>query len=312
MMRPARRGEQQRLGPKDASSSGLPSRYRLVPGPFPHHPEISQIVTDDHRPQLFDDGTKWAENRASRAEQRSPQVVLFDLRDPTIADTEAAGLIENLMDVGTRIWIWTNRPLEPLLTSVLISGHSMVRVTVYAACMDDRIQGVLDPSGATPRERLALVQALQRAGIQVDVGIEPLLPGVTDSNAAMSALLDAVAQSGCTRVTVGYLTLPESDRGRIEEALHEMGVLDGVMDAFVEGPVVRERGDEMRLLPKAFRQRGYALMMSLAAERGLTVRMSSISNPDFRRPPIEPSPSTRSLQETFRSRMRLSASHLLS
>lgn len=280
-------------------------RFRLVQGPFPHQPEIRQVLPYDQCPQLFDSGIGLPENAVRGGNDRRPTVVLFDLRSRVIADTEAAGLIESLNEVGTHIWVWTNHPPEPLLLSVLTAASPQTaKATVFIACMDARVQAALDPVGSSPQDRLAAVDAFRQANIPVDVAIEPLLPGVTDTCEALKPLLHAVARMGVTQVNVGYLTLPESERGRIEEAFHELGVLDSVMDAFVEGPVVRERGEYVRLLPKSHRHRGYASAMVLAVELGLTLKISSTSNPDFRRTPVEPVDRIRSLQEAFRSRVR--------
>ncbi|MCX7701587.1 MAG: hypothetical protein N2039_11990 [Gemmataceae bacterium] len=280
-------------------------RFRLAPGPFSHHPEIRQVIPHDHCPQLFDSGSGLPENSIRSVDDRRPTVVLFDLRSRVIADTEAAGLIESLNKVGTHIWVWTNHPPEPLLSSVLMAASPQTaKATVFIACMDARVQAALDPLGSSPQDRLAAVEAFRHANIPVDVAIEPLLPGVTDTNEGLKPLLQAVARLGVTQVSVGYLTLPDSERGRVEEALHELGVLDSVMDAFVEGPVVRERGEYVRLLPKPHRHRGYASAMALAAELGMTLKISSTSNPDFRRTPVEAADRIRSLQEAFRSRVR--------
>jgi hypothetical protein len=100
-------------------------------------------------------------------------------------------------------------------------------------------------------------------------------------------------------------------RPRIQESLARtlkpLGCDGLVLDAFAGGPIL-ETGPvaAARYLPKARRQRGYAALMALGAELGITVRVSGITNPDFRTPrPAEPEAEPRQrllphFEETFR------------
>lgn len=284
--------------------NGAKSRYRLDRGPFPEHPEIQQVVPIDPIPRLFESGSAWLSQPRATVSMESPKVVLFDLRHGEIADTEAAGIVESLADVGTATWLWLNHRPEPLLLSAMERGRDLVRATVLLATTNERIQKALDPHGDSPTERVDAIATLLRSSVRTDVALEPLLPGVTDTRESFSLAVDAIARAGAKQITVGYLTLPESDRSRIEDALLHLGVLDVVMEAFVDGPLVKERGESIRLLPQARRHRGYALLMSVAVDRGITVRVSSLSNPDFRRTRREAAPAERSLQAAFRSRVR--------
>jgi hypothetical protein len=288
------------------SPIGPPGRYQLRRGPFSDHPEIQQVVPVDAMPRLFESAADWSHLQWDTS---SPKVVLFDLRPGDIGDTEAAGIIESLSEVGTQCWVWLNHRPESFLLTKCQQAATRVRTTVFLAAMDDRTQKALDPHGSDPTERIATMATLVEHGISVNAAIDPLLPGVTDTRETLSLIVDAVSRAGVQRIITGYLTLPESERGRIEDALLSLGVLDTVLDAFVDGPIVKEYGESIRLLPKTWRHRGYALLMSLAAERGLSVRVSSLSNPDFRTVPVQPIVASRSLQETFRSRFRSRLPH---
>src|SRR5262249_41489885 len=135
------------------------------------------------------------------------------------------------------------------------------------------------------RLRLRQIATLRRLGISVQVALDPLLPGVTDTRENLMPLLDAIAATGVRHVTASYLFLREGIASNLAAALapHK---LDGVvLNAFADGPFLTAPGlAAARYLPRARRQRGYGLLMSLASEYGMTVSVMGLTNPDFGKP----------------------------
>ena len=94
----------------------------------------------------------------------------------------------------------------------------------------------------------------------------------------LDALLAALADIGVERVTTGYLTIADGAEDDLKQLLRPWRWDGLVLDAYAKG-FTRRRADGkyIRYLPKSYRQRGYALLMSLAANRGMTVGISSLS-----------------------------------
>src|SRR5262249_18380641 len=112
--------------------------------------------------------------------------------------------------------------------------------------------------------------------------LEPLIPGLTDTRENLSELLEALAKVGIRQVTAGYLFLRAGIQENLQPALEPSHAAEMVFHAYDEGPMLRSGTiAPARYLPKVSRQRGYALLMALAAEHGITVRLSGTSNPDF-------------------------------
>jgi len=60
------------------------------------------------------------------------------------------------------------------------------------------------------------------------------------------------------------------------------GWFERLAEPYRLGPILRLPGaGRVQLLPKPTRQRGYALLMSLAAQRGIGVQLDPVANPDF-------------------------------
>ena len=74
-------------------------------------------------------------------------------------------------------------------------------------------------------------------------------------------------------------------RDNLVRELEKEGWAEMVLDAFEGGPVLSAGTiAPARYLPKARRQHGYAALMALAADMGMTVSVSGLSNPDFQTP----------------------------
>ncbi len=98
-------------------------------------------------------------------------------------------------------------------------------------------------------------------------------------------MLKALAGVGVRQVTAGYLFLREGIIENLRPALERLGVTKMVLGAYARGPVLTGPGlAAARYLPRARRQRGYATLMALAAEHGIKVSVSGLTNPDFAAP----------------------------
>jgi hypothetical protein len=118
--------------------------------------------------------------------------------------------------------------------------------------------------------------------------VEPLLPGLTDTRDNLVPLLAALAGAGVRHVTGSYAFLRPGITENLVAALEANGLDATLPTAYERGPQLE--GKKLlaaRYLPKARRQRGYAALMALAAEHGITVSVSGTTNPDFA-PPSAP------------------------
>jgi hypothetical protein len=195
---------------------------------------------------------------------------------------ETVRVIRTLAGHGVPAWLSTRGFVRPAAREVLVAHRESIRLTVALATVDRDLQRLLEPLAAPPGLRLRQIGGLQRRGVPVRVEVGPLVPGVTDTRASLTALLDGLADAGVQHITAGYLHLRPGVRDHVVRALATLGLEDQVLEAFDGGPLVEVGpGGPARLLPKSRRQRGYATLMALAAGRGIRVSVSAATNPDF-------------------------------
>jgi DNA repair photolyase len=202
---------------------------------------------------------------------------------------EAARVVEVLAAHGVETWLMTRGFIRPAALRTLAANREKVRVTVGLTTLDRSLQRVLEPLAASPSLRLRQIARLRGLGIPVQVSLEPLVPGLTDTRINLTGLLQALAVAGVRHVSAGYLFLRDGIRDNLLRALEPLGCGEMVVAAFEGGPVLSSgQIQPARYLPKSRRQRSYAALMALAAEHGLTVSVNGATNPDFRSPRATP------------------------
>lgn len=237
--------------------------------------------------QLFGDNVERIDEELAARKHKPRAVYVSPATDPfpPLAEVQAetARVVEALARHGVSAWLMTRGLIRPSALRVLEAHRERVKVTVGITTMNRELQRVLEPLAAPPRLRIRQIGRLRELGIESRVSIEPLVPGLTDTRENLESLLEALADVGVRQVTAGYMFLRQGIRENMIRALEVHGWDQMVLAAFQGGPVL-ESGNiaPARYLPKARRQRGYSTLMALAANLGITVSVSGLTNPDFR------------------------------
>lgn len=177
--------------------------------------------------------------------------------------------LDTILDSGSEVWLTLRRPPSDELTQWIKANKEHVRVMIGFV-----------PQATSSQELLEVLDSLKEKGISLQVSIEGLIPGITDTRGVLGELLASLSTRGFRQVTISYLALDS----RVEAWLHRTRP-DGAAQIvwnYREGPQAHWPGrGPVRLLPRTQRQRGYAALLSLAAEHEMNVCISPLGNPDF-------------------------------
>lgn len=106
-------------------------------------------------------------------------------------------------DFDRRIYVKVNAPevlrRELDLLRRLAAGAG-VEVNVTVAGLDPDLARRLEPGAPPPAARLETVRRLNAAGIPAGVFLAPLLPGLTDGEAALRPVIEAAAAATATQL----------------------------------------------------------------------------------------------------------------
>jgi len=184
-------------------------------------------------------------------------------------------------------WLVTRGKVDAKVADELAQVRDWIRVSLAVTSYDPEIQSVLEPSAAPIEQRMVSLRQLTKRGILTEVNLEPILPNLTDSREHFEELVEQLAEAGVTSITAGYLVLRPERKEALAAALDTSGWSELVLSAYADAVRLR-KGQQAPalLLSKARRQRGYALLMALAANVRIQVRLNARSNPDFGSTPI--------------------------
>jgi DNA repair photolyase len=211
---------------------------------------------------------------------------------PPLAEVqgEAARTLDVVVNQNVEAWLMTRGYIRPSVAKLLASNRDRVRVTIGLTTLDRTLKRLLEPLTAPPRLRLQQIRQLHNLGVPVQVAIEPLIPGLTDVRSNLLPLLDALAEADINRVTTSYMFLRPGIRDNMLKALEASGLAESALRPYQGGPILKTGPlAPAQYLPKERRQRGYAALMALAANFGITVSVCGITNPDFH-PGARPAP----------------------
>ena len=99
------------------------------------------------------------------------------------------------------------------------SGRAGAEVFLSLPTLDERVWRTTEPGTAPPASRLEAIRRLAGAGIDVGVGIAPILPGLSDDPAQLEAVVRAARAAGARTIWASVVHLRPGVREHFLEAL---------------------------------------------------------------------------------------------
>jgi DNA repair photolyase len=124
------------------------------------------------------------------------------------------GAIGELGKAHTPFGLITRGPLIVRDIDVLsfAAGRAEVSVTFSIPTLDRTIWRRTEPGTAPPAQRLRAIRALIDAGVKADVGMAPILPGLSDDPRRMADVVRAARDAGATAIWANVLYLKPGTR----------------------------------------------------------------------------------------------------
>lgn len=123
-------------------------------------------------------------------------------------------ILQALCESRTPVSIVTRSPMIIRDIDILteLARRAAVTVCVSIATTDPRMAREIEPTVALPAQRLRAVQRLSEAGIRAGVILAPILPGLTDDQRSLDAVVQAARDHGAHFVSHNTLHLGDVTR----------------------------------------------------------------------------------------------------
>jgi DNA repair photolyase len=182
--------------------------------------------------------------------------------------------IRELAASGTPFSIVTRGPLIVRDLEALREASSEVQVRVYFSIptLDEHVWRTTEPGTAPPRSRLKAVRALADAGIDVGVGMAPILPGLSDRPEQLEEVVREARTAGA--------------RGIWASVVH---LRPGVKEHFLDA-LARDWPEQVERYEALFATRAYLPAAVANAITEPVQRAKGTSDSPRRRPPVRPQP----------------------
>jgi DNA repair photolyase len=181
--------------------------------------------------------------------------------------------LEALRDFSNPTGMITRGPMIVRDLDVLseLARRATLHITFSIPTVDDDIWRRTEPGTAHPKQRLRAIQKLVAAGIDVGVGMAPILPGLSDRPDRLEAVVKAARAAGATGLWVGMLHLKDGTRE------HFMSVLGKHWPELV--PRYEKAYQARAYLPAAFADPTTKAVARLRAVHGISDRRRVVLKP---------------------------------
>jgi len=157
-----------------------------------------------------------------------------------------------------------------------VAEHNSLFVNLTITTLGARLARILEPRAPRPDLRLDAVRGLNAAGVNAGVICAPVLPGITDSPAALDALVQATKEAGGKYIYANPLFLKPCSASIF------LPFLKKEFPRLAED--YRKRFGERAFVSKAYSKRIAELMASLRKKHGISREFSSRSQSAHPRP----------------------------
>lgn len=191
-------------------------------------------------------------------------------------------LMSILLERGIGVSFLTKGQIPDKFIGLFKRHHRRVQAHIGITTLNSRIQGMIEPYAATPKNRLKNINSLTNIGILPEIKLDPLLPGLTDSTLNLEPLFKILNRLGIKSAGINYLFLRPAIYKNIRKALAHTKALGCISRVFYNGVdlnLLAERSRVKALNPH-FRMQQYKRISLLAEKYGIKTHLCGCKNPD--------------------------------
>ena len=149
--------------------------------------------------------------------------------------------------------------------------------------LDRGVWRTFEPRTAPPDVRVAQIAALGEAGIDTQVRLDPMLPGVTDDERTLDGVFATLAELAVRDVAISTAFMRPAIVRTLRRHVHEKGLAEVLLSHYEDGPtlVMHGAGTDVLVPPEATRRTIYERVERIARRHGIPIRICACKNGDL-------------------------------
>lgn len=197
-------------------------------------------------------------------------------------------LMSALLEYGVGINLLTKGRIPSKFLELFSQYRKLVHVQIGITTVDRDIQKKMEPYAATPQERLLNIKRLCETGIVPEVKLDPLIPGVTDTESNVTALFKALQGFGVHSACMNYLFLRPQIKKNLCKALRNTPFLQKILGYYQSGMSLNLLAERSRVTALAveYRKQAYGNISRWAKDFGVHAYVCGCKNPDITGEPL--------------------------
>ncbi|KKO20951.1 MAG: radical SAM protein [Candidatus Brocadia sp.] len=197
-------------------------------------------------------------------------------------------LMSTLLEHGVGINLLTKGRIPLKFLELFSRYRKLVHIQVGITTVDRNIQKKIEPFAATPQERLLNIKRLCEIGIVPEVKLDPLIPGVTDTESNATALFWEIQGFGIHSACMNYLFLRPQIKKNLCKALRNTPFLQKILSYYQTGMPLNLLAERSRVTALAveYRRQAYENISRWAKDFGIDAYVCGCKNPDITGEPL--------------------------
>ncbi|MCR4319617.1 MAG: radical SAM protein [Candidatus Brocadiaceae bacterium] len=197
-------------------------------------------------------------------------------------------LLRILLEYGVGINLLTKGRIPANFLQLFQQSKELVHIQIGITTLNRDIQKKIEPNAATPQERIRNIEQLCAIGITPEVKLDPLIPGLTDTQSNLTALFRAVQGFGVNSMGINYLFLRPQIKKNLYKALWKTPFLPKIMEHYQNSKYINLLAEQSSVvaLDVEYRKQSYEQISEWANTFGIYAYVCGCKNPDITEEPL--------------------------
>ena len=197
-------------------------------------------------------------------------------------------LMHILLEHGIGVNMLTKGKIPEKFLLLFQKYKALLHVQIGITTVNRDIQKKMEPYASTPQERIQNIERLCSIGILPEVKLDPLIPGVTDTKANLTALFKVLQGFGVNSAGINYLFLRPQIKKNLYNSLRKTPFLPKILGHYQKGTSLDLLAEQSRViaLDVHYRKRAYEEISEWARDYGIYAYVCGCKNPDITEEPL--------------------------